>query len=176
MQRETIKPLRDKEQSARRRLTFKGEIALAVLPTATILAVLALLEIYSRQRLLFASLASSAFLIYLDPKHETNSIRTLIVSQMAGALIGSAALWLFGAGYLSAAIALVVTILIMILLDAMHPPAVSTALTFAFRPSSESSLALFALAVGAVTILIVLQRFSLWLLERNSLKVQKPQT
>ena len=97
---------------------------LALLPTVTILVVLALLEAFSRQRLLFASLASSAFLIYLDPRHEANSVRTLVISQSAAALIGFAALSIFGSGYTAAAAAMVAIIALMIALDAMHPPAV----------------------------------------------------
>ena len=87
-------------------MTVKGELALALFPTATILIVLALLEAFSRQRLLFASLASSAFLIYLDPQHETNTVRTLVVSQTIAALVGLAALWIFSPGYLAAAAAM----------------------------------------------------------------------
>ena len=60
-----------------------GELALALLPTLTILLVLAFVEAFSRQRLLFASLASSAFLIYLEPRHRTNSVRTLALAQGA---------------------------------------------------------------------------------------------
>ncbi|MEC4818085.1 MAG: hypothetical protein SAK29_33165 [Scytonema sp. PMC 1069.18] len=49
---------------------------------------LAFVEVLSRQRLLFASLASSAFLIYLDPQHGSNTVRTLVLSQMMAASIG----------------------------------------------------------------------------------------
>ena len=52
-QRETLKPIDRTARRARRRLTVKGELALALFPTATILIVLALLEAFSRQRLLF---------------------------------------------------------------------------------------------------------------------------
>ncbi|MFD2784499.1 hypothetical protein [Hymenobacter rubripertinctus] len=51
-----------------------------LLPTLTVLVMLWLLELLSNQRRLFASLASSAFLIYLDPAHYTNSTRTLVIS------------------------------------------------------------------------------------------------
>jgi hypothetical protein len=55
----------------------------ALLPTLTVLAVLGLVEALSRQLLLFASLASSAFLIYLAPRHKANSLRTLCLAQGA---------------------------------------------------------------------------------------------
>ena len=65
--RSSLKPIEGANRSLRSRLTLKGELALATAPTVTVLVVLALVEVLSRQRLLFASLASSAFLIYLDP-------------------------------------------------------------------------------------------------------------
>ncbi len=167
--RETLEPIKEEEaQSFRRRMSLKGEFALALMPTATIIAVLVLVEIFSRQRLLFASLASSAFLIYLDPQHSTNSVRTLALSQIGAAIIGFAAFSIFGEGYLAASAAMLATITLMILADAMHPPAVSTALGFAFRANSENNLVLFALAVGLIVVLVILQNSSVWLLKRYS--------
>lgn len=122
---------------------------LPLLPTLTVLSVPGLVEVLSRQRLLFASLASSAFLICLDPQPGTNHIRTLAVSQMLAASVGLCLFLLLGPGYLSGGLAMVITIAAMILLDAMHPPAVSTSLAFAFRAGDESSLVLFGLAVVA---------------------------
>ncbi|HEX8268110.1 MAG TPA: HPP family protein [Pyrinomonadaceae bacterium] len=165
--RETIQPLKEEaQQSFRRRLTLRGEFVLALMPTVTILAVFSLVEVFSRQRLLFASLASSAFLIYLDPQHSTNSIRTLALSQIGAAIVGFIAFLIVGEGYLAASVAMVATITLMILADAMHPPAVSTALGFAFRANSENNLVLFALAVGLIAVLIILQKFSVWMLKR----------
>lgn len=145
---------------------MRGELALAVLPTATVLLVFALVESLSRQRLLFASLASSAFLVYMDPRHSTNRVRTLILSQGLASLIGFAANALLGDGYLSGGAAMALSIGSMIALDAVHPPAVSTALAFAFRTGPDSNLALFALALGLVAVLVVLQRTSIRILAR----------
>lgn len=72
----------------RPRLSVKSELALALLPTLTVLIVFALVEAFSRQRLLFASLASSAFLIYRDPQHGMNAARTVVVAQIGAALFG----------------------------------------------------------------------------------------
>jgi len=167
-ERASLKPMEGANRSLRRRLDLKGEFALALLPTLTMLAVLGLVESFSHQRLLFASLASSAFLIYLDPQHGTNSMRSLLISQMTAALVGFGTFMVFGPGYLAAGGAMVVTIILMIVWDAVHPPAVATALSFAFRAGAESNLVLFGLAVGLVAMLVVLQRFSLWLLARYS--------
>lgn len=150
----------------RRRIGLRGELLLALLPTATVLAVLALIELLGHQRLLFASLASSAFLVYLDPQHEMNRVRTLVLSQLGAAVLGLVSAHLLGAGYASAGVAMVLAIGAMVLLDAMHPPAVSTALSFGMKAGDDSSLALFALAVGVTAVLVALQCAAVWLLRR----------
>ncbi len=164
--RESLKPIEGANRSPRRRLGLGGEFALAVVPTLTVLSVFALVEALSRQRLLFASLASSAFLIYLDPQHGTNRVRTLVVSQMLAAATGLVMFLALGPGYASGGGAMLINIILMILLDAMHPPAVSTALSFAFRAGDESNLLLFGLAVAVTAVLVVLQRLALWMLTR----------
>ena len=148
-------------------MDIRGEL-LAAAPTALVLSVLALVEVLSRQRLLFASLASSAFLIYLDPQHGTNTVRTLIISQMMAATIGLISYLVLGSGYLSGGIAMVLTIVLTILLDVVHPPAVSTSLSFALRAGNENNWVLFGLAVSLIALLVVLERFALWILARYS--------
>lgn len=162
----TTAPLSEQPAPTRRRLSIRNELTLAVLPTLTVLAVLALVEAWSKQRLLFASLASSAFLIYLDPQHGSNSVRTLVLSQMLAALIGFGAFSIFGPGYFAAAGAMVAVITLMIVWGVLHPPAVSTSLAFAFRSGDENNLLLFGLSVGLIAVLVLLQRFSSWLLAR----------
>lgn len=152
----------------RKRIGLKGELLLAVMPTATVLAVLALVEVLSNQRLLFASLASSAFLIYLDPGHATNSVRTLVGAQTAAAVIGFVAFVVFGPGYISGGLAMVATIVLMITFDLMHPPAVATALSFALRAGDASNLMLFGLAVGVTAVLVLLQGAATWVLARHA--------
>ncbi|HEY9604788.1 MAG TPA: HPP family protein [Allocoleopsis sp.] len=162
--RSSLKPIEGARRSLRRRLDLKGELILALLPTAIVLTVMGLVEVLSRQRLLFASLASSAFLIYLDPQHGTNTIRTLIISQMLAATIGWVTFLFLGPGYMAAGIAMVLAIVLMILLDAVHPPAVATSISFAFRAGNESNWVLFGLAVGITTMLVVMERLALWFL------------
>ena len=166
---ETTKPVADKPAEIRRRFGTREELILALLPTTIVLLVFGLVQAWSKQELLFASLASSAFLIYLDPKHATNSARTLVISQILSALIGFTMFYVFGPGYLSAASAMVVAIIAMVTLDAVHPPAVSTALAFGFRQTNEQNLTLFILSVFLIVLLVGLQRVSLWLLARASL-------
>lgn len=152
----------EKSLPGRRRLGIKQELLLVLAPTLTVLLVLALVEELSNQRLLFASLASSAFLIYLDPGHSVNQVRTLGLSQLGAAVIGFLSFVLLGPGYLSAGTAMIVAILGMVLLDVVHPPAVSTALSFGLKAGEENNLAIFALALGITVALIGLQRFTLY--------------
>lgn len=150
----------------RRRLGLGGEFLLALLPTLTVLVVLGLVDVLSRQRLLFSSLASSAFLIYLDPEHVVNSVRTLVTAQLGAALLGLAAYIALGSGYPSAGLAMVGAIVLMIVADAVHPPAVSTALSFALRAGDESNLVIFAMAVSVTVALVLLQRVAIWIVGR----------
>ncbi|MGI4872766.1 MAG: HPP family protein [Janthinobacterium lividum] len=152
----------------RPRLGWWREILLALLPTITLLLLLLwLVKALSNQQLLFASLASSCFLIYLDPSHPANSARTLLVSQLAAAGLGYGFHAWLGPGYTGAALALLGVIAVMILTNTMHPPAVATALNFAFRAGTgEGNLLLFGLAVGLVLVLLAVQRGSAYVLGR----------
>ena len=163
-ERKSLKPIEGAARPARSRLPLKGELLLAVAPTVTVLVVFALVEVLSKQRLLFASLASSAFLIYLDPQHGTNSIRTLALSQLMAASIGLVAYLVLGPGYPSGGLAMVVTIVLMIVFDVVHPPAVATSLSFAFRAGDENNLVLFGLALSIIVVLVLLQRGLMWLM------------
>jgi CBS-domain-containing membrane protein len=149
------------------RFDTKTELGLAIMPTVLVIGVLVLLELFAKQRILFASLASSAFLIYLDPKHPTNSVRTLIIAQTAAAIIGYLVISIIGKGYFGAAVSMVIAIVVMILARAMHPPAVSTSLLFAFHDTKASTLMLFLLALLLLVLLLILQRMSLWLVRKG---------
>lgn len=143
---------------ANRRAALKRDFSLALLPTVTILLVLALMEFLLRQHLLFASLASSAFGIYLAPHHKSNGVKVLFCAQLGAALAGFLAQLVLHPGYLAAAGAMILVIALMVALDAVHPPAVSTALSFAFVPVVFKSVALFVVAVGLVALLVALQK------------------
>ena len=166
MRHASYEPGSPRERALRRRLPLAGELALAAPPTATVLVVLALVETLTHQRLLFASLASSAFLIYLDPEHGMNSVRALTVSQGVAALVGWGLFAGLGPGYGAAGGAMVVTIVLMIVLDVVHPPAVATAMSFALRAEEASNLGLFALALAITVVLVLLQRAAVWTLGR----------
>ncbi len=157
----------------RENFNIKTEIALAIMPSITVVAVLMLLQAFSKQQLLFSSLASSAFLIYLDPKHPANSIRTLVIAQTSAAIIGYLTFLVAGTGYVAASFSMIIAIVVMILSRAMHPPAVSTALLFAFQPPKANTLLLFLFAVLLLVILIILQRLSLWIIKKSEIFTAK---
>ena len=161
---DSLKPIEGGNRSLRRRLDWKAEFVVALMPTAVVLIVLALVEALSDQRLLFASLASSAFLIYLDPEHGANRIRTLVLAQLAAATLGLITYLALGSTYTSAGTAMVLSIVLMIALDAVHPPAVATSVSFAWRAGDASNLLLFCLALAITAVLVVLQRVVLRLL------------
>lgn len=152
----------------RRRLRLRDELLMAALPTATVLLVLVMVDTFSQQRLLFSSLAVSSFLIYLDPLHQMNKVRTLVISQVGAASLGLALFLAFGPGYAAAGIAMVVTIVLMVVVDLVHPPAIATAMSFALRAGNERSLVIFILAVGMTATLVVLQRAVLWAMRRGA--------
>lgn len=158
----------------KRRLQLRDELLLAMLPTVTVLVVLGLVKALSKQHLLCATLASSAMLIYLDPQHKANAVRTLVLAQMTAAIVGSVLCSLLGPGYLVAGISMTMTILLMILLDAVHPPAASTALAFPLRLAGiDSTLVIFGMAVGITAALVLLQQVVVWIHDRR-LGIRRP--
>ena len=161
---ESLKPIEGAQRTLRQRLTLRGELTLALMPTLVVLVVFALVDVLSQQRLLFASLAASAFLIYVDPEHGINSMRTLIAAHLLAAVIGFISFRLLGAGYLAGGVSMVLTIILIILLDVVHPPAIATSLAFSWRSGQERDLVIFILAVAITTLLVILQRMAVWIL------------
>jgi CBS-domain-containing membrane protein len=168
MRRWSLKPIEGADHPERKHLTLREEAMLALLPTVVVLGVMGMVESFSRQRLLFASLGASAFLIYLDPGHGTNSARTLILSQMVSAIIGYLAFSTLGPNYLSMASAMILTIILMIMLDAVHPPAIPTTLSFAYNSGPIKNLLFFGLAVGLILLLVYVQKATLTALARRA--------
>lgn len=147
------------------------ELALAVPPTIVVLAAFFGTRMLTAHPILFASLASSAFLIYREPRNRMNRLRVMIAAQFLGAGLGTAASLLFGSGYIAGAVSMVLTIVLLILLDIVHPPAVSTALGFALLGPQYGALSTFLLAVSIVATLAVLQIVALWTVHRVEARV-----
>ena len=140
------------------RCSLRTDLALAIMPTATVLLVFALVEAWSHQKLLFASLASSAFIIYMRPAHESGSVRTVVLSQGMAALVGFGAHALGHGDPWVAGAAMVAVIFAMIGLRMMHPPAVSTALSFALSAGTAHAVLLFGVCLALVVVLVLAQQ------------------
>jgi hypothetical protein len=83
------------------------------------------------------------------------------------ATIGLVTYLILGPSYLSGGSAMVATIVLMIVLDSVHPR--SRHLTeLCIARWKENNLVLFGLAVGITAILVVIERLTLWLLTRYS--------
>jgi CBS-domain-containing membrane protein len=136
------------------------------MPTVVVLLMVGCVQALRNQPLIFTSLASSAFLVYLDPEHPTNRVRTFLIAQGSAALLGFGSVSLLGIGFLAPGVALVLTIVLIITLDAMHPPAMSTALSFAFHTNSLKTLAIFGLTMVVIASLVALQKVAFWLVQK----------
>lgn len=146
---------------------LRSKLVLAVPPTVVTLLTLFLVDTLRHERVLFASLASSAFLIYRDPLHQMNSVRVMVVAHVAATVLGLTAALVLGAGYIAGATAMVLTIILLVLLDAVHPPAISTALGFAFHSQQADAVGLFLIALAMIAALVVLQRTAVWTSRRR---------
>jgi CBS-domain-containing membrane protein len=164
---------RSTRQRAPRRGGLKGELALAALPTLTVMGVFLLVEVFTRQTFLFASLASSAFLIYKEPGNSMNQVKTLVPAHLTAAVVGLGTFFLFGEGYLAGTLSMALTITLLIALGIVHPPAVSSSLAFAFRAHQESEFVIFLLAVLMVAVLFVIERITVRLLHRFESRIRE---
>ncbi|MDP8949121.1 MAG: HPP family protein [Actinomycetota bacterium] len=149
-----------------RRGGLKGELALAALPTLTVMGVFFLVEVFTQQTFLFASLASSAFLIYKDPRNGMNQIKTLVPAHLTAAVVGLVTFFIFGEGLLAGGISMALTIALLVTLGIVHPPAISSSLVFAFRAHQENEFVLFLLALFMVAILFIIERVTVVVLRR----------
>lgn len=153
-------------RTGRLRLPLRDEVILAVLPTLTVLLVLWVGDVLTSRPVLLSALASSAFLIYVDPMLATNRLSVLTFSHLTGALAGIGAEWLLGYSVGAAGLAVGITIVIMIVANIMHPPAIGTSLSFAFHSGLDAHITLFLIALGMIAMLGILQRVMQYLLLR----------
>lgn len=142
---------------------MRGELLLALIPTVAIFVVLTLIHAVQNQQILVASLATSAFLLYLDPRHPANRVRIIASAHLTGLVLGVASALLLGAGYLAGAVAMAATILTLVLFDIVYPPAIATTLGFAFYRQQDRAALYFLLMLA---LMIALQYSLLWLLAR----------
>ncbi len=161
----------EERQRAPRRGGLKGELVLAALPTLTVMGVFLLVEVFTQQTFLFASLASSAFLIYQDPGNGMNQVKTLVPAHVVAAVVGFGTFFLFGEGYLSGTVSMSLTIALLVTFGIVHPPAISSSLAFAFRAHQENAVWIFLMALAMVTVLFVIARVTAVLVRRYESRV-----
>jgi CBS-domain-containing membrane protein len=90
----------------------------------------------------------------------------MIVAQLLGFIFGLGADMALGPGYLAGAVAMAITIVTLIVFDIVHPPAVSTALAFAFVTTKDKVLLIFLIALVLIAALVLLQRVAVLTLSR----------
>ena len=135
---------------------------LAVVSIATVLSVLAVIFVVqelARRPILVASLGSSAFLLFFQPRNEVNNFRPLVFGHLLAAATGYGANLLFPEPYLSVAGGLAVTVLLLTGLRLVHPPAISTSLVFAYRPEQAEAIVTFGLTLAVVVALALIYFF-----------------
>ncbi len=147
-------------------------MVLAALPTLTVMGVFFLVEVFTQQTFLFASLASSAFLIYKEPKNAMNQVKTLVPAHLTASVVGLGTFFVFGEGLLSGGVSMALTIALLVTLGIVHPPAVSSSLAFAFRAHQESEFVIFLLAVFMVAALFVIERVTVALVRRYESRIR----
>jgi hypothetical protein len=96
-----------------------------------------------------------------------------MISQITAAIAGYGAYVVFGAGYSAAICAMVITVAVMVFAHAMHPPGVASSLLFAFRYTQFNIVLLFLLTMSILIVLILLQRFSVLVINRIERKRER---
>ena len=89
-----------------------------------------------------------------------------MTAHLVGVAVRVAAAVLLQPGYGAGAVAMAGTIVLLILWDIVHPPAVSTALGFAFFPQQDGAVGFFLLALVMLAALVVLRRAGAWVVRR----------
>jgi CBS-domain-containing membrane protein len=159
-------PARVREAGTRYWKWVAADLAMAVPPTAIVLVAFFGTQLLTSHPILFASLASSAFLIYRLPHHYMNRVRVMVAAQTVGWLFGLGSSAVFGSGYTAAALAMIGTIVVLISFRIVHPPAVSTALGFSLFGPNASTVESFLVALTIVASLAILQRVVTWVFLR----------
>ncbi|MDX1664458.1 MAG: HPP family protein [Candidatus Promineifilaceae bacterium] len=151
-------------REGRKRRTIKRYSAehLAAVAIATVLSVVAIIFVVQElatRPILVASLGSSAFLLYFQPRNEVNNFKPLVFGHLLAAVTGYGANLLFPEPYLSVASGLAVTVLLLAALRLVHPPAISTSLVFAYRPEQAVAIVTFGLTLAVVVALALIYFF-----------------
>ncbi len=154
----------------------------APLTAAGVMLFVGLLGVAANQPWLFPSLGPTVFLQAELPNHRTARFRNTVLGHLIGLSSGYLAVYLSGANQASsvletgnltavrvgaAALTVAITILLMVLLRASHPPAVSTGLLVALgsiRPTPRDAVVVVAGVLLVAMLGEMLRRFRLGLI------------
>lgn len=105
--------------------------------------------------IVFASFAGSAFLLFMAPKSRTANVKRFLRGYLIGAVFGTVGFYLIPelGLYLVAALMVLITSILMVKTDSMHPPALS--LMFAYIIYSIGVMGNVVVVAGVVVLLVV---------------------
>ena len=104
--------------------------------------------------LLLASLGSTAVTLFGLPKAPAAKPRSALVGQISAAIVGWCTQYFLGSEWYAAAVAVTLSLVVMVLLNAVHPPGGATALTAILTPQ-EWTFIIAPIAVGVAFLVLV---------------------
>jgi CBS-domain-containing membrane protein len=104
--------------------------------------------------LLIASLGSTAVTLFALPKAPAATPKSAIIGQISSAIVGWGTQYLLGTEWYSCAIAVVLSLVVMVLLNSVHPPGGATALAAVLTPQPWTFI-IAPIAVGVVFLVLV---------------------
>jgi len=121
----------------------------SMLASAIILGTLMILQFISP--VIIAAIGATTFIVFAMPRNSTAGMRSIFGGHLIGMACGLAAAWI---PYSEAAgsIAVGLSIFLMVILDAEHPPAAGTALGVALEGYNAPSVAFIVAAAGLLAV------------------------
>ena len=135
-----------------------GQQAIRAVGCAVALAFLGVLYTFYDLPLLIASFGSTAITLFALPKAPAAKPYNTVVGQFSAAIIGWLSQFALGTTWYACAVAVTVSMLVMVVLNCVHPPGGATALTAVLTPQDWTFVfapilvgVLFLVAVAYVT-------------------------
>ena len=130
------------------------EQLIRVLGSVIAIAALGVMYYFYDLPLLIASFGSSAVTLFALPNAPAARPKNVILGQFSSAVCGWVAQYLLGSTWYGAAVAVACSLIVMVLLDCVHPPGGATALTAVISPQQWTFI--FApVAIGAIFLVLI---------------------
>jgi CBS-domain-containing membrane protein len=142
------------------RLYWKNYVFQSLLAVAAMVVVM--LALRGQRMVLVASVGSSAFIVFAMPSALTAQPRNVVGGQLVGVLCGSLCAVLgqtYGVPMAWYALAVGLSVFVMVVIDTEHPPAAGTALGMAKEGLARSLLPVAGAVIVAAVILSALHHF-----------------